>query len=293
MQYEQNFLNTKGIIGRKIPNPSGQIALSQSAVTVGCDMLAGTNKRGVLPADNQGYYTLVVGSYGAHNSAGMFYDEASGRAMFDPNSPLMRRLKKGVLFMEFKHPEPFTDLLIDGRVVRKPMSDTEYLMRIRMIDDNRVCAHIRNLTLVPGKNEEGKAVTMVVAEAKPYGPFAQIFKDSLDNSSINTYCSVRSITQDDPYRGIKYTREISTWDLVGEGGIFTACKFNSPALEGFTEEQCRPERIITPDTLWRLQDEANRRSRLGLESSQQDVSELIHSLGWERTKGIRRPNYLR
>lgn len=287
-------MNLNGIVaGRTIPNQMGQVPTSHSAVTVGCAMLAGTNKRGILPADAQGYYTLVVGSYGTHNSAGMFYDEASGRAMFEPTSALMRRLKKGVLFMEFKHPEPFVDLLIDGRVVRKPMSDTEYLCRIRQIDDNRVCAHIRNLTLMPGKNEEGKPVTMVIAEAKPYGPFGKVFKDSLDNPSINTYCSVRSITQDDPYRGVKYTREISTWDFVGEGGIFTANKYTSPALEGFTEEQCRPERVITPDTLWRLQDEAQRRTNLGMESAVHDVSDLIHSLGWERARGIRQPNWLR
>ena len=168
-------MNIGLIRGRTIPNSTGLIQTSQSAVTVGCAMLAGTNKRGILPPDAEGYYTLVVGSYGTHNSAGMFYDEASGVAMFEPSSSLMRRLKKGVLFMEFKHPEPFQDLLIDGRVVRKPMSDAEYLMRIRQIDDNRVCAHIRNLTIVPGINEQGKPVKMVVAEVKPYGPFAQVF----------------------------------------------------------------------------------------------------------------------
>lgn len=281
------------VTGRIVPNPSGQIQTVQSAVSVGCAMLAGTNLRGVLPANADGYYTMVVGSYGTHNSAGMFYDEASGRAMFDPQSSLMRRLKKGVLFMEFKHPEPFTDLLIDGRVVRKPMSDTEYLMRIRMIDDNRVCAHIRNLTLMPGKNEQGKNVTMVIAEVKPYGPFAHVFKESLDNPSINTYCSVRSITQDDPYKGIKYTREISTWDFVGEGGIFTANKFSSPALEGFSEAECKPERIITPATLWAIQDEAKRKRNLGLESAQHDVAELIETLGWQRCSTVRRPNWLR
>jgi hypothetical protein len=261
-------------------------------------MLAGTNKRGILPADKDGYYTLVVGSYGTENSAGMFYDEASGVAMFEPNSSLMRRLKKGVLFMEFKHPEPYQDLLIDGRVVRKPMSEAEYLMRIRSIDDNRVCAHIRNLTIMPGVNEQGKPVKMVVAEVKPYGPHAKMFKESLDNPSINTYCSVRSITQDDSYRGVKYTREISTWDFVGEGGIFTANKYTSPALENFASEEERrifiPERTLTPDVLWQIQDESMARSRIGLESSDhQDVSGLIDLLGWERKKGIRRPAYLR
>lgn len=290
-------MNIGLIQGRTIPNPSGRIATSASAVTVGCAMLAGTNKRGILAPDADGYYTLVVGSYGTHNSGGMFYDEASGVAMFEPSSSLMRRLKKGVLFMEFKHPEPFVDLLIDGRVVRKPMSDSEYLMRIRQIDDNRVCAHIRNLTIVPGVNEEGKHVKMVVAEVKPFGPFAQVFKDSLDNPNINTYCSVRSITQDDQYRGIKYTREIATWDFVGEGGIFTANKYTSPALENFSEEERRiviPERTITPDVLWKIQDETRRMNNLGLESAEhRDVSDLIKTLGWDRVKGIRKPNYLR
>lgn len=290
-------MNMGMIRGRTIPNPMGQIATSQSAVTVGCAMLAGTNKRGILPPDSQGYYTLVVGSYGTENSAGMFYDEASGVAMFEPNSSLMRRLKKGVLFMEFKHPEPYQDLLLNGREVRKPMSEAEYLMRIRQIDDNRVCAHIRNLTIVPGVNEKGKPVKMVVAEVKPYGPFAQVFKDSLDNPNINTYCSVRSITQDDQYRGIKYTREISTWDFVGEGGIFTANKYTSPALENFSEEERRiviPERTLTPDVLWQIQDESMARSRIGLESADyQNVDGLIDVLGWNRSKGIRRPNYLR
>lgn len=290
-------MNLGYIRGKTIPNQMGQVPTSQQAVTVGCAMLAGTNKRGILPADASGYYTLVVGSYGTQNSAGMFYDEASGVAMFEPNSSLMRRLKKGVLFMEFKHPEPYQDLLLNGQVVRKPMSEAEYLMRIRQIDDNRVCAHIRNLTIVPGTNEQGQPVKMVVAEAKPFGPFGSVFKESLDNPNINTYCSVRSITQDDNYRGIKYTREISTWDFVGEGGIFTANKYNSPALEAFSEEERRiiiPERTITPDVLWQIQDEANKRKRIGLESSDhQDVSGLINVLGWDRAKGIRRPNYLR
>lgn len=289
-------MNYGFIRGKSIPNPSGQIALAQSSVTVGCAMLAGTDKRGVLPAGPDGYYTLVLGSYGAENSAGMFYDEASGVAMFEPNSSLMRRLKKGVLFMEFKHPDPFQDLLINGREVRKPMTDAEYMMRIRSIDDNRVCGHIRKLTIVPGTDEKGRQVKMVVAEVIPYGPFAAVFKASLDNPSINTYCSVRSITQDDQYRGIKYTREIATWDFVGEGGIFTASKFNSPALEDFSEADriLIPQRTITPDVLWQIEDDNNRRSRIGLESSANaDVSELIQSLGWERRPKTRVPNYMR
>lgn len=268
---------------------SSQIPTPPTVVTVGCTMLAGTSKQGILKPNADGYYTLVVGSYGTHNSAGMFYDEGTGVSMFAPDTPLMRRLKKGVLFAEFKHPEPFQDLLIQGKAVRAPMNDGQYLMRIRQIDDNRVCGHIRSLSIIDGTNENGKQVKLVVAEIKPYGPFKQVLQDSLDNPSINTYFSVRSITQDDNARGIKYTREISTWDFVGEGGIFTANKYNSPALESFAES----ERVITPDVLWAVQDEARKRANIGMECAGGDVTELAESLGWSRKAAPRTPNWLR
>jgi hypothetical protein len=251
-------------------------------------MLAGTGKKGILTPDADGYYILVVGSYGTKNSAGMFYDGPSGCSMFNPGTPLMRRLAKGVLYMEFKHPEPFWK---DGR----RMNDTEYLGRIRQIDDDRVCAHIRALTVVDGVNEDGQPCKLVIAEAKPYGPYGKHFQDSLDNPSQNTYCSVRSITQDDMMRGIKYTREISTWDFVGEGGIFTANKYNSPALESFgaVETEQSFEMEITPATLWKAQKEARKLTRLGLESSAHDVSDLITTLGWERKVQAARPAYMK
>ncbi|AEH03628.1 head maturation protease [Pseudomonas phage PhiPA3] len=259
-------------------------------VRIGCTMLAGTDKKGILAPSADGYYTVVLGAYGTHNSAGMFYDEASGVSMFNPDSPLMRRLKKGVLFMEFKHPEPWEEILVEGRVVKRQLSDREYLQRIRKIDDDRVCAHIRALSIVDTINEEGRRVKMVVGEVKPYGPFGHIFKESLDNPSINTYCSVRSITQDDMMRGIKYTREISTWDFVGEGGIYIANKYKSPALESFAETEV----VITPATLWGMQDQAMKQKSLGLESdANMDVSELIEQLGWTRKQPARIPHYMR
>lgn len=271
---------------------SNILGVQQSAhnqVKIGCTMLP-ADKRGILTPSSDGYYTLVLGAYGTNNSAGMFYDMASGVSMFAPDSPLMRRLQKGVLFMEFKHPEPFEDLLMNGQVVRKPMNDREYLQRIRRIDDNRVCGHIKSLCILDGKDEQGRNVKYIVAEVKPYGPFKQVFQDSLDNPNINTYCSVRSITQDDMMRGVKYTREISTWDFVGEGGILGANKYNSPALESFADTEI----IITPTTLWSIEDENKRRANIGMESDPNlDVSELIKGLGWERKKTLRPPVYAR
>lgn len=256
-------------------------------VRIGGSMLQAGGRKGVLTPDADGYYTLCVGAYGTHNSAGMFYDAASGCAMFAPDSPLMRRLKKQVLFMEFKHPEPYNR---DG----SQMDERAYLNRIRKIDDDRVCAHIRALTIVDGRDENGRACKMVIAECKPYGPFAKVFEDSLTNPHINTYCSVRSITQDDVLRGIKYTREISTWDFVGEGGIFMAGKHNSPALESHSEPVKDFDMTINPTTLWAMQDEQKRRKALGLESAAHlDVDDLVSSLGWERRPATRRPAFMR
>jgi hypothetical protein len=261
---------------------------SDNQVRIGGSILTAGGKKGVLVPDADGYYTLVVGAYGTYNSAGMFYEANSGVSMFDPNGPLMRRVAKKVLFMEFKHPEPFVDLMIDGRIVRKPMTDHEYMARIRKIDDDRVCGHIRNLYIIDGRDENGKPCKMVVAEVKPYGPFAKIFEDSLKNPHINTYCSVRSLTQDDMMRGIKYTREISTWDFVGEGGIFLAGKHSSPALESY-------DRQITPATLWAMQDEAEKAKAAGNESTAAmwDVTQLAKDLGWERQRRIVRPGFMR
>ncbi|MFO5452934.1 S80 family phage morphogenetic serine protease, partial [Klebsiella pneumoniae] len=69
----------------------------------------------------------------------------------NPDSPLMRRVKKGVLFMEYKHPEPYRK---DGT----RMNEHEYLMRIRQIDDDRVCAHIKELILVDSTDEKGLSI---------------------------------------------------------------------------------------------------------------------------------------
>ncbi len=256
---------------------------NNNAVVIGCSMLEGTGKKGVLTPDDSGYYVLVLGAYGAYNSAGMFYDLNSGVSMFKEDSPLMRRLAKGVLYMEFKHPEPFWP---DGR----KMNDAEYIMRIRKIDDDRVCAHVRKVYLMDGKDEQGRAVKYVIGECKPYGPYAKVFEDSLNNPHQNTYCSVRSITQDDPMRGVKYTREISTWDFVGEGGIYGANKYNSPALEA---HGILYQTTVTPNVLWQVEQLERKCHNYGLEHGNYfDNQSLRKSLGWSQKNKVSKPTYI-
>lgn len=236
-------------------------------VTVGCTMLIGTDKKGVLRPDPDGYYTVPLGAYGAYNSMGMFYDFNSAAALFKDGSPLMRMIQKGVLRAEYKHPE------------RQPgQSDQEYIQRIRTIDSDRVCAHIRRAYLREGqRDEQGRPIVTVMGEVRPSGPFGHILKDALDNPHENVYFSVRSLTMDDMVRGIKYTREIITWDYVNEGGIYTANKYNSPALESFGEVQ------LTPTLLWEMAEEQKRQQQLGLETGGVDYNALAKDLGWNKT----------
>jgi hypothetical protein len=242
------------------------MAQAQRAVRMGCTMLLGTEKKGVLKPDADGYYTVVLGAYGAYNSMGMFYDLQTAIPFFQAGSPLTRMLEKGVLRGEYKHPE------------KQPgQSDQEYIGRIRQIDSDRVSHHIRSLRLEEGhKDEKGRPITVVIGEVRPSGPYGKVLKDALDNPHENVYFSVRSLTMDDMMRGIKYTKEIVTWDFVNEGGIFRANKYYSPSLESFGEVE------VTPTMLWSLAEEEKRKQALGLESTGVDYEALARDLGWDK-----------
>lgn len=238
-------------------------------VSIGCTMLEGSGKQGILKPIDGGYYRVPLGAYGGVNCAGYRYDLASGLSMFAPDGPLMRQIRKGVLYGEFKHP------------AREPQwSDQDYMHRIRMIDEDRWAFHIRKLDLVPTTDEKGRPITMVIGEIIPFGPYKDIVQASLDNPHQNTYFSVRSITMDDLMRGIKYTKEIITWDLVGEGGIYVANKFCAPSLEHFQQAEVE----VTPTMVHALAAEQHKLRSLGLESGSLSYDDLIQTLGWERLR---------
>lgn len=235
----------------------------QRSPSIGCTMLLGTNKKGVLTPDEAGYYTVVLGAYGAYNSVGMFYDLDSAKLLFQPGSPLIRQIEKGVLRGEYKHPEK-----------RPTESDIDYIRRIRQVDSDRVSHHIRRVWLEGGqRDEKGRPVTLVMGEVKPDTEceFGRRLKAALDNPHENVYFSVRSITMDDLARGIKYTRELITWDYVNEGGIYSANKYNSPALESYGDIP------LTQEAVYQLSQEPQ---AIGMESVTLSWKSLIDEMGW-------------
>lgn len=258
-------------------------ATARKSVRLGCTMLLGTEKKGVLKPDEDGYYTVVLGAYGAHNSAGMFYDLQSAKPFFRPGSALMRQIEKGVLRGEHKHPEP------DMNITDMRTREKAFIDRVREIDSDRVSHHIRALRLEEGqRDDQGRPIMAVVGEIRPAGPYGDVVRQALENPHENVYFSVRSLTMDDRMRGVKYTREIITWDYVNEGGIYNAQKYRSPALESFQEVE------ITPTHLWELEAENRRRMDMGLESSDLDYDGLARDLGWSKTTTeISTPGYIK
>lgn len=245
--------------------------MAQALGNFGCTMLLNTNKKGLLKSLEDGYYLTVLGAYGAYNSMGQYYDEKSGLAFLEPTAQLMRQASKGVLRGEYTHPE-----CLPG------MTDADYIARLRKIDAKLVSHHVRNVYPEYGhKDEKGRPIVLVLGEIGPTGPYGNTLRSQMENRHENVYFSVRSLTVDDHMRGIKYTRDLITWDYVNEGGIFVANKFNSPALESFSMQELSSA-AVTPITLYQAKriDQRARMKGIGVESHGADYDELARRLGY-------------
>ena len=247
------------------------------AITLSCTMLNGTGKVGDITPLDDGYYRIVVGAYNAFNSQGMYYDIGSVKHFFGETSPLMRQIQKGVLIGEWKHPKR-----------EHWMSDEDYVQRLRVSDIDRESHTFRRITLEPGKDEKGRPVYLVVAELKPSGPYGSYLQEKLDNPHQNVYFSVRSLTMDDLMRGIKYTRELITWDCVAEGGIYVANKMMSPGIESFAEVE------VTQSVLVNLERQQRKNRLQGLEDHDTfDYGGLLTELGWGTVRADTIPSIYR
>lgn len=200
--------------------------------TYSCTALLGSNKKGVVKPDADGYYNdLVLGALDFFNSAGAFYEFESAKCLFEESSSLMRRVRNGALRGEYGHPK-----MVPG------MSEREYLARVLNIYEDCVSHHIRSVTIDNTgrvKDGAGKPVIAILGSVKPMGPRGQDLRDSLENGHENACFSIRSLTNDFmDRRGMhrKVLKQIVTWDYVNEPGISVANKFSFPSLEGISND---------------------------------------------------------
>lgn len=203
--------------------------------------LDGKNKQGLLKADENGYYEIVIGGLNTFNSAGEYYTLEGAKSLFEESSIFMRRVKSGNLRGELGHPK---------RLPGQTMND--YFQRILSIDENNVCCHISEVWLdhTYGKRNPhlgNKDLVAIIAKVKPCGPKGFVLEQSLNNPKENTCFSIRALTKDFMQRGTTHRilQQIVCWDMVNEPGLALANKYDSPALESNSILETMTDVIIT------------------------------------------------
>jgi hypothetical protein len=187
-----------------------------------CNVLQGINKVGDLPVLDNGYREVRLGALGAFNSAGWLYREEDGRRLLEGSDGMMRRIMTAALRGEAGHPR-----------FQPGMTQLQWFSRVNDIYEPNVCFHIRRIHLVPGKDERGRPITLILGEVKASGKGSEWFDRQLENKDEDVCFSIRSFTEDRVIGGVKtkMLKKIVTWDNVNEPGIKNSSKFHSPSLE--------------------------------------------------------------
>lgn len=202
--------------------------------------LVNTGKRGILPRDENGYYTIVIGGLNCLNSAGERYLLEGAQTLFQNDSGVfMRRVRNGCLKAETGHPK------------RTPgMSNDDYLRRILTIDEKNVCAHFKDVWLDTdyGKTHpelRNPQLCAILAKLIPAGPNGPALQKALDNPDENVCFSIRALTSDFYQNGVnnRVLKSIVNWDWVVEPGIAIATKYDTPCLESISESIVTREEV--------------------------------------------------
>lgn len=188
------------------------------------------NKKGNLKKDQDGYYELVIGGLNIANSSGIMYVLDGAKKLFESSSSLQRRITNGSLYGESGHPIKSSNMSMD-----------DYIVRVLTVDNNNVCCHFKEIYLDDSNTFNNRGTTKntvaIVAKLKPFGPRGAALEESLNNPSINTAFSIRSLSEDFYRNGVtmRTITEIVTWDWVIEPGISIATKWDTPSLEDFQD----------------------------------------------------------
>lgn len=190
--------------------------------------LKALNKKGKIEPNEDGYYTLVIGGLETHNNTGShYYTSKDVLHLFAAGSLLERRVQSGCVRAEVGHPKMRANETMD-----------QFIGRLVDIDLNNVCAHFRKIWLdmdYGKKHPEcgNPRLIAIMAEVKPEGGRGFILKEALENDSANIYFSIRSISDEQIIHGkrVRKIEEVITFDLVNEGGIMVASKWDSPSCE--------------------------------------------------------------
>jgi hypothetical protein len=250
--------------------------MNAALVSFGCTALIGTNKRGTLQCDADGYYPVVLGALNTFNSGGAYYPLAPAAGLFESSHHFMRRVAGGNLRGECGHPR------------RQPgESDKDYANRLNDIYEPNISHHIRKVWLEDGHRDDvGRPIIYVMGEVKPCGPRGASLKEALENRYEDVCFSIRCFTHDVPICGVwqKHIRQIVTWDWVNEPGIAAAHKWRAPSLESYHETEGTLSREMA---LVMAREERNR--GISLESNAVSMLSLVEAMGWTKPTKFKQP----
>ena len=196
--------------------------MGKYSFNIGSCMLEGANKKALKPNKDgvyEGLCMMVLGNQPSQN--GKIYEPASMLdAITNPNSCCYKKLQAGGLAGEYGHPQIYSE---------------NELSRIATIDMTKV-SHVI-VRLYTGETTE-KGNTPVYGDIKPFGPYGEYLKESLESPVLNTAFSLRSLVEkvgsDSAGNIIQRVMALVTFDAVDVGGYRAAAKVApASAIEGY------------------------------------------------------------
>jgi hypothetical protein len=175
--------------------------------------------------DKEGFYRNVpLMVIGKPSRNGILYDPTSTlHALSNDASRFVINLKEGNLEGEWGH--PMVDTSTPSRAV---------LDRLCRIDRTLASHYISAIRTVQTDN----GFIIVKGDVKPYGPYAQYLKDSMEDPNRNTAFSLRALTQDVENRGGITVRKVCllvTFDAVDGPGFEEASKRYMSSTEALNQ----------------------------------------------------------
>jgi hypothetical protein len=171
-----------------------------------------------LKPDEYGYYEVPAAVLGGLTREEFNYDPSCFfNCITSPQSKFNILLKEGNLYGEYGHP-------FDADIPRA-----------MTIDEKMVSHHFSKVYAGPQISSGGR---LILTKIKPFGPYKNELKDSLEDPKVNTALSLRAICEQRIDYATKvitrFMKYLVTFDYVFGSGYKEASKRYSPAMENIS-----------------------------------------------------------
>ena len=180
----------------------------------------GKNKLDKIQTDENGYRKIILGGFNLANESGIFYPLTNQvRSLYESDSSILRKLRKGQCFSEVGHPNILN------------MPEHVAIQRLQQIDETNTCTHIKSISLESTKDENGDEVVLAYGWVKPDGAKYFVLEKGFENPDRDVAFSIRSFADmtTEGFKRVRKVFDVITYDYVNEPGIRRATKYNTAA----------------------------------------------------------------